>query len=121
MEDVFSGEKNAWRSIRSPLFQHVMYLFIIAWEVMITILIFVGVVRMLGNLKAGEMAFKKSGTYLKTGLCMGVMLWFTFFVSVGGEWFLMWQSKTWNGQLTAFLLSICFLLFLIHQHLPEES
>jgi predicted small integral membrane protein len=24
------------------------------------------------------------------------------FLSVGAEWFLMWQSKTWNGQDAAF-------------------
>jgi len=120
MDDVFSRGKNGWRSIRSPLFQHFMYLVIIAWEVAITILILYGVVKMLGNFKGNATAFRKSGTYLRTGLFMGVILWFSFFVTIGGEWFLMWQSKTWNGQLTAFLLTICFLLFLIHQGLPDE-
>ena len=29
-------------------------------------------------------------------------MWFVGFVVVGGEWFLMWQSATWNGQEAAF-------------------
>jgi len=24
--------------------------------------------------------------------------WYFAFLTVGGEWFLMWQSRTWNGQ-----------------------
>jgi predicted small integral membrane protein len=27
------------------------------------------------------------------------------FLSIGGEWFLMWQAKIWNGQQTAFRMS----------------
>ena len=37
------------------------------------------------------------------------------FMAVGGEWFLMWQSKTWNGQDAAarlFLFMGLSLLFL---------
>jgi predicted small integral membrane protein len=29
-------------------------------------------------------------------------MWMVAFLGVGGEWFLMWQSKTWNGQDAAF-------------------
>jgi predicted small integral membrane protein len=28
--------------------------------------------------------------------------WFVGFMVIGGEWFLMWQSSTWNGQEAAF-------------------
>jgi predicted small integral membrane protein len=33
---------------------------------------------------------------------MGLLLYGLGFIIVGGEWFAMWQSKTWNGQQTAF-------------------
>ena len=36
------------------------------------------------------------------GLALGLAMWLVAFLSVGGEWFLMWQSKTWNGQEAAF-------------------
>jgi predicted small integral membrane protein len=29
------------------------------------------------------------------------------FLSVGAEWFLMWQSKLWNGQDAAFRMFTC--------------
>ncbi len=42
----------------------------------------------------------KGGAVL--GLAAGVVLWFTGFITIGGEWFLMWQSHIWNGQDSAF-------------------
>jgi predicted small integral membrane protein len=36
------------------------------------------------------------------GLALGMLEWFVGFIAVGGEWFLMWQSKTWNGEEAAF-------------------
>ena len=36
------------------------------------------------------------------GLVLGLLLWFGGFLIVGGEWFQMWQSKSWNGQEAAF-------------------
>lgn len=33
---------------------------------------------------------------------MSLLMWLVAFLSVGGEWFLMWQSKSWNGQEAAF-------------------
>ena len=35
-------------------------------------------------------------------LTLGLLMWLVAFLGVGGEWFLMWQSKTWNGQEAAF-------------------
>jgi predicted small integral membrane protein len=120
MEDIFSREKNGWRAINSQVLKHIFYTFIIAWEMVITLLAALGVIRMVRSFKGETTDFKNSGKPLRTGLFLGVMLWFTIFISLGGEWFLMWQSKIWNGQSTAFMLTICFLLFLIHQHQPED-
>jgi predicted small integral membrane protein len=36
-----------------------------------------------------------------------MLLWFVAFLSVGAEWFLMWQSKLWNGQDAAFRMFTC--------------
>ncbi len=114
MSDIFSKEKNGWRSISSEVLHHIMYLFIIAWEITTAVFVIRGVIKMIGKLKAGSGEFKQSKKLLMFGLSLGVLLWFTMFIAIGGEWFLMWQSKNWNGQNTAFLLTICFLLFLIY-------
>ena len=36
------------------------------------------------------------------GLTLSLLMWLVAFLAVGGEWFLMWQSPTWNGQEAAF-------------------
>lgn len=120
MRDVFSKEKTGWRSINSKTFHHIVYLCIIAWELAIAILTISGVFKMILNLKSGTAEFNQSKKILMTGLALGVILWFGMFITIGGEWFLMWQSKNWNGQNTAFLLSICFLLFLIHLNQRDD-
>jgi predicted small integral membrane protein len=35
-------------------------------------------------------------------LALALLMWLVAFLAVGGEWFLMWQSKSWNGQEAAF-------------------
>ena len=120
MGDVFSKEKTGWRSINSETLHHIMYLFIIAWELTIAILTITGIFKMIKKVKSGSVEFNQSKKLLLTGLSLGVILWFGMFVTIGGEWFLMWQSKSWNGQNTAFLLCICFLLFSIHLNQRDE-
>jgi predicted small integral membrane protein len=50
-------------------------------------------------------------------------MWLVAFLSVGGEWFLMWQSKTWNGQEAAFRMFtvIGIVLLLVAQPRWKES
>jgi predicted small integral membrane protein len=43
------------------------------------------------------------------------------FLSVGGEWFLMWQSKIWNGQDAAFRMFACNGIVLILLVLPDPD
>ncbi|MCW3089441.1 MAG: Protein of unknown function transrane [Ferruginibacter sp.] len=120
MQDVFSKERTGWRSINSATLHHIMYLFIIAWEITIAILSITGIFKMIQKLKSGTVEFNQSKKFLVTGLALGVILWFGMFITIGGEWFLMWQSKNWNGQNTAFSLSICFLLFLVHLNQRDD-
>ena len=120
MGDVFLKEKTGWRSINSETLHHIMYLFIIAWELTIAILTTTGIFKMIKKVKSGSVEFNQSKKLLLTGLSLGVILWFGMFITIGGEWFLMWQSKNWNGQNTAFLLCICFLLFLIYVNQHDD-
>jgi predicted small integral membrane protein len=121
MEDVFSLKRNGWRAINSRVLQHLFYILIIGWELTITVFVSLGVIRMINKQKADATEFRNAGNFLRTGLFLGVMLWFTIFVTLGGEWFLMWQSKIWNGQQTAFFLTICFMLFLIYYNQRNEE
>jgi predicted small integral membrane protein len=120
MEDTFSKERNGWRAIGNPFMHHALFICIIVWELIIAAFLWFGVYRMLRNLKSSAAMFKSEKNYTAIGLSLGVLLWFTVFIAIGGEWFLMWQSKTWNAQTTAFFLTGSFLLFLIH-HNQEDA
>ena len=43
------------------------------------------------------------------GVGLGFLLWFAGFMVIGGEWFAMWQSKTWNGRTRAFRFYVTLL------------
>ncbi len=116
MEDTFSKEKNGWRSINSSFLHYVLFILIVACELSIAVLIGLGSFKMISKLRAPAIEFKNAKKYTSFGLSLGVLLWFIAFITVGGEWFLMWQSKIWNAQRTAFFLTCCFLLFLIHHN-----
>ena len=120
MDDVFSKESTGWRAVKNDTLHHIMYLFIIACELTITCMVVTGTYKMMKQLKSEAAEFHRAKKWLRTGLALGVVLWFGMFISIGGEWFLMWQSKEWNGQFTAFFLTICFLLFLIYLDTGEE-
>ena len=47
------------------------------------------------------------------GGAVGFFLWFLGFLVIGGEWFQMWQSPTWNGQEPAFRFVVVILAVLI--------
>ena len=120
MEDTFSKEKNGWRAMYNVALHHILFIVIIAWELCIAVFVWLGTFRMINKFRASAMEFSNAKKYTSIGLSLGVLLWFTVFISVAGEWFLMWQSKTWNAQPTAFLLTCCFLLFLIFHSKEDE-
>jgi predicted small integral membrane protein len=52
-----------------------------------------------------------------------VLMWLVAFLDVGGEWFLMWQSKMWNGQEEAFrmftIVGVVFLVVVQREPTPD--
>jgi predicted small integral membrane protein len=55
------------------------------------------------------------------GLFLGFILYMVGFIVVGGEWFSMWQSSTWNAQETAGLFASLIMLVMIFLGLSEHS
>ena len=50
---------------------------------------------------------------------LSMLMWFIAFLTVGAEWFLMWQSKTWNGQEAAFRMFTVVGISLIFLAMPD--
>lgn len=116
MEDTFSKERNGWRSVNNGLLHYLLFTGIVIWELLIAVFLWVGFFRMVRNYHSTALEFKHAKKYTSSGLALAVILWFVVFIAIAGEWFLMWQSKSWNAQNTAFLLTCCFLLFLIYNN-----
>jgi len=102
MDSTFPNNSAMWRAINSPSVHTLFYISIIAWESLTMILCWLGGIKLTRNLKAPADAFQQAKNVAIAGLTLSLLLWLVAFVEVGGEWFLMWQSQTWNGQEAAF-------------------
>ena len=102
MDSTFPGNHGMWRAIPSPAFHLAFYLGIIAWEIATTILLCWGVVLLFRALLLPAKAFNAAKGVPVMALTLSLLMWLVAFLSVGAEWFLMWQSHTWNGQEAAF-------------------
>ena len=71
------------------------------------------------NLRAPATRFNAAKTYVVLGVGFGFLLWFGGFMVIGGEWFAMWQSRTWNGQQPAFRFYATLMLVLIFVNQPD--
>jgi predicted small integral membrane protein len=101
MDSTFPGNHGMWRAINSPAIQTAFYVTIIAWEALAMILCWWAGARMAAAIGSAE-AFGRAKNLAIIALTLSLLLWSVAFLSVGGEWFLMWQSKSWNGQDAAF-------------------
>jgi predicted small integral membrane protein len=102
MDSTFPGNRGMWRAIHSPLAHTAFYLSIIAWETITMLLCWWGGFRMAQALGEPAAAFQQSKRVSILALTLSLLMWLVAFLAVGGEWFLMWQSKSWNGQDAAF-------------------
>jgi predicted small integral membrane protein len=102
MDSTFPENHGMWRAINSPAMHTLFYLSIIAWETATMVLCWWGAANLGRALHGTAAAFDSAKKWAIAGLTVGLLMWLVVFLSVGGEWFLMWQSKSWNGQDVAF-------------------
>ena len=66
-------------------------------------LCWIGAAQLARRLRADAASFNGAqGPLPSLGLTLGFLLWQVGFMSIGGEWFGMWQSQQWNGVPSAF-------------------
>lgn len=111
MSDTFGALKSG-RGLERPVLLHGMYVLIIAAEAGSGLLCARGAWQMWRARHAPAILFEAGKSTAVRGVLLGLALWFGGFVVVGGEWFMMWQSKTWNAQATAFSLSVFYAIAL---------
>ena len=121
MDTTIPGNQGMWRALTSPTADYSFYLAIIVWEMVTAILLWLGCVAILRAIRSPAMQFEAAKRIPVIALTLSLLMWLVAFISVGGEWFLMWQSHAWNGEETAFrdftIVGIVLLVFMF----PERD
>jgi predicted small integral membrane protein len=121
MDTTFPGNAGMWRALHAAWMVHAFYVSIILWEAAACGLIVTGSWQMWRARAAQAPVFARAKRLAVAGLALNMLQWLVAFIAVGGEWFLMWQSRTWNASDTAgrmFLIAGVTLVFL---NAPEDE
>ena len=122
MDSTFPGNHGMWRAQNHPALHTLFYVSIIAWEFATMALCWWGGVRMLKARRRAAAEFERAKSVAVAALTLSLLMWLVAFLSVGGEWFLMWQSKSWNGQDAAFRMFtvVGIVMLLVAQRESDE-
>ncbi|MCF3131043.1 DUF2165 domain-containing protein [Streptomyces olivochromogenes] len=115
MDTTFKDDDLMWRAITSKGLQDAAYVGIIAWETVAALVLIAGT--WFWARREHDRA-RQLSTY---GLLMIMLLFGAGFIAIGGEWFSMWQSKTWNGLDAATRVLVLAGIGLVVVQLPERS
>ena len=121
MDTIFAFSTIKYRAISSPAMHHAAYALIIAAEAATALLCWIGAAALARKLRAEAAAFNRAKTFAVLGLTLGFLLWQVGFMSIGGEWFGMWQSQQWNGVPSAFRFLMTIIAVLIFVALPDQE
>ena len=121
MDTVDPGSGIRGRAVTDPGLQWAAFALIVAAEALTASLLWIGAARMLAAFRAPAARFAAAKGWALAGLTLGFLVWQAGFLGIGGEWFAMWMSKTWNGQEEAFRFTMIVLGVLIYVALPERE
>lgn len=121
MDTSFPGNTLMWRAITSSTAHKVFYAGIICWEALCGGLIAFGTFRLFAVRSASAAVWEKTKGIAALGLTLSLFQWYFGFLTVGAEWFLMWQSKTWNGQDAAFRMFAIMGISLVYLVLKDDE
>jgi predicted small integral membrane protein len=121
MDTIYPFSTIGYRAITNPALHHLAYAVIIAVEVIIALLCWVGAILLARRVRSDAAVFNRAKTFGSVGLTVGFLLWQVGFISIGGEWFGMWQSQQWNGVPSAFRFVMTFVAVLIFVAMPDQN
>jgi predicted small integral membrane protein len=109
------------RAITNPLLWQLAYAGIIAAEGATGALFLAGAASLWRARHASADTFNAAKHYAIAAGLLAFLLWFFGFMVVGGEWFAMWQSPSWNGQEPAFRFYVSVLAVMIFLNQPDTD
>jgi predicted small integral membrane protein len=121
MDSTFPNNHGMWRAMNSSTIHTIFYVSIILWESITMILCWWGALRLARALTTTAATFNQAKRTSVVALTVGLFMWLVAFLTVGAEWFLMWQSKSWNGQEAAFRMFTVMGIILVFLALPDSD
>jgi predicted small integral membrane protein len=122
MDSTLPGNGGMWRALNSPAWQTASYVSIIVWQAVTMLLLWWGGARLARTLRRTAVDFNQAKRVAIAALTLALLMWLVAFLSIGGEWFMMWQSKTWNGQEAAFrTFTVIGIVLLLVAHPDAEG
>lgn len=108
-----------WRAIEADWVHHLAYVGVIIWESAAAIVLLCSLWAWLraSRTRSFDLA-RRLGTI---GLAMVLVLFMGGFIAIGGEWFQMWRSTSWNGLEPAFRNSVLAAFGIVLMHLPSPQ
>jgi len=114
MDTTFKDDDLMWRAITSHAWQDAAYVGIIVWETIAALVLILATYLWVRRHPLAQRAST-------LGLLMLLLLFGAGFIGIGGEWFAMWQSKTWNGLEAATRVFVLSGVALLVTHLPGAA
>ncbi len=102
MDTTYPGNHLMYRSVTNPIIVTAFYWLTILGEIQTSILFGVATRALWVARKDSPEAFQKAKRHAVMATLSGFVVWYIGYMVIGGEWFAMWQSATWNGQQGAF-------------------
>jgi predicted small integral membrane protein len=119
MDTIPSDHSIHDRAIINPELQWLAFILIVLGETLAALLLWLGAAQMLWHVTEDGPGFARAKASAVVGLSIGFLIWQAGFLGIGGEWFGMWMSKTWNGQESAFRFAMMVLGVLIYLVQPD--
>jgi predicted small integral membrane protein len=96
MDTIFPDSTLKWRAITDERIAAAAYGLIIGWEILTALILAAAGARLLAACRDVR-RFAEAKPLAVLGLTFGLLLYGLGFTTIGGEWFMMWQSTTWNS------------------------
>lgn len=108
-----------WRAIEADWVHHLAYIGVIIWESAAAVVLLCSLWAWLRAIRTRSFDLpRRLGTI---GLAMILVLFMGGFITIGGEWFQMWRSTSWNGLEPAFRNSVLAAFGIVLMHLPSPQ
>ena len=121
MDTTYPTNPLRTRAITSPALWNAAYIAIITTEGLAALAFTKGTYDLLRSFRAPAQRFQAAKRFTIIGAALAFLLWFSGFMIIGGEYFSMWQSASWNGQESAFRFYVTVLLVLLVVLQPEQD